>query len=197
MKNFQFSIFNFQFLSLLFALSLLIFSFTRPVFAQDWYLLAEVSPECREKGDCSLNDILRIVVSVSKLILRLVGVLALIFFIVGGIIWITSAGNPEQVKKGKKILVGTLIGLLIVFFAWQVVNLIVCGLSRGAIAESCQIFGQKWYVFPGEKLKKEKECKKYGQNYACYPKDQCKENTIKFVCGKDTTEIERVCCEKK
>lgn len=154
MKKFKIKNSNLKFLySLLFTLYFLLF-IAFPVFgAEQWYLLKGI--ECIESGNCQLNDILRLVVNVSKLILRWVGVIALIFFIVGGIIWLTSAGNEEKVKRGKKILVNTLIGIFIVFFAWQIVNLIICGLSGGSLAETCQLFGvKKWNVFPGEEEKK-------------------------------------------
>ncbi|MCX7779208.1 MAG: hypothetical protein N2259_03145 [Patescibacteria group bacterium] len=129
-------------------------------------LMKAVSLKCACCGDCDLNDILKIVVGISRLILRWVGVLALIFFIIGGIIWLTSSGNPEQVKRGKQILVGTLIGLCIVFFAWQIVNIIICGLSQGKLEESCTLFNRKWYVFPGEK---EKKCQMEERpNAACF-----------------------------
>ena len=111
-------------------------------------LMVEVSDECACCGCCQLIDVLRIVRGVANLILRWIGVIALVFFIVGGIMWLTSGGNVEQVKKGKQILVGTIIGILIVFLAWQIVNIVICALSQGQIAQSCKIFGVEWYKFP-------------------------------------------------
>lgn len=119
-------------------------------------IMAEVSRECACCGCCQLIDILKIIRGVSKFILQWVGVIALLFFIYGGIMWITAGtvtkvgagGQKEQINQGKRILVGTIIGILIVFLAWQIVNLVICGLSQGAIAGSCEIFGVKWYKFP-------------------------------------------------
>ncbi len=129
--------------------------FLRSVSAAEWYILKEVSLECREEGNCQLIDFLRLARGVSLFLLGIIGVLALIFFIVGGIIWITSGGNPLRVKRGKQILIGTLFGLMIVFLSWYIVNIIICGLSKGQILQSCEIFGsKKWYVFPTTEEKK-------------------------------------------
>lgn len=118
-----------------------IFVFAQKLLGEDF--------SCIGTGDCQLIDILKLGRAITKFILKYLGVLALIFFIVGGIIWITSSGNPERVKQGKHILVGTLIGVVIVLFAWQIVNLVICAISQGQIQETCTIFGnQKWNVFP-------------------------------------------------
>ena len=65
-------------------------------------------------------------------ILGLVGSLALIMFIYGGFLWMTSAGNPEQVKKGKETFVWAIFGLVIVFFSYALVNFVVGVLTKGA-----------------------------------------------------------------
>ncbi|MCX7779209.1 MAG: pilin [Patescibacteria group bacterium] len=67
----------------------------------------------------------KIVANVIKLILGLVGVLALIMFIYGGITWMTSGGNVEAVKRGKNTLVWAVLGLAVVFFAYSLVNFIL------------------------------------------------------------------------
>jgi len=49
--------------------------------------------------------------------------LAALMIAIGGFYLIFSGENPENVKKGGGIIKATLIGLLIVFSAWLVVNL--------------------------------------------------------------------------
>lgn len=66
-----------------------------------------------------------IIANMAKLVLGLVGVLALIMFIIGGITWMTSAGNAEAVKKGKGILVWSAIGLIVCFFAYSLVTFVI------------------------------------------------------------------------
>jgi hypothetical protein len=54
------------------------------------------------------------------------GVILLFFFIVGGISLISGAGgdNPEQLEKGKKAVTSALIGFIVVFAAYWIVQLI-------------------------------------------------------------------------
>ena len=51
-------------------------------------------------------------------------VLGLIFLILGGIRWIVSGGDPKGVEAARKQLTYAVIGLVIVFLAFFIVNLI-------------------------------------------------------------------------
>ncbi|HSD12074.1 MAG TPA: pilin [Patescibacteria group bacterium] len=46
------------------------------------------------------------------------GSFALLMFVYGGFMWVTSAGNPEKVKKGKQIFTYAVIGLVVIFGAY-------------------------------------------------------------------------------
>ena len=48
--------------------------------------------------------------------------LFVIVFIVGGIMYITSAGNPQRAETAKKTLTAGVIGLIIILFAWVLVQ---------------------------------------------------------------------------
>lgn len=58
-------------------------------------------------------------------ILGLVGVLALIMFVYGGILWMTSAGSAEKIKKGKDTIVWAILGLALIFFSYAMVEFIL------------------------------------------------------------------------
>ena len=51
-------------------------------------------------------------------VLGIVGSIALLFFVYGGLIWMTSSGNAEKVKKGRDTLVWAAIGLVVIFSAY-------------------------------------------------------------------------------
>jgi len=51
--------------------------------------------------------------------------LAVLMIVIGGITILLSGGNESKVKKGKDMITGTLVGLLIAFGAWLIVNTIV------------------------------------------------------------------------
>lgn len=70
-----------------------------------------------------------IVGNVIRLILGLVGSLALIFFIYGGLMWMTSAGNSDQVTKGRDTLVWATLGLIVIFASYTGVAFILQSLG--------------------------------------------------------------------
>ena len=61
-------------------------------------------------------------------VLGVVGSLALIMFIFGGLTWMTSAGSPEKVKKGREIIVWAAIGLIIVFASYALVRFLLASI---------------------------------------------------------------------
>jgi hypothetical protein len=62
-------------------------------------------------------------------ILGVVGSLALLMFIFGGLTWMLAAGSPERVQKGKNILVWATIGLIVIFTSYAMVRFVFKGLG--------------------------------------------------------------------
>ena len=60
-----------------------------------------------------------------RAILGIVGSLALVMFIYGGFIWMTAAGNAEQVARGRNILVWATIGLIVIFTSYALVRFVL------------------------------------------------------------------------
>lgn len=50
---------------------------------------------------------------------------AIAMLVVGGYIFITSAGDPEKIEKGQKAITAAIIGLIIVFIARAIVFFVV------------------------------------------------------------------------
>jgi len=65
-------------------------------------------------------------------VLGVVGSLALIMFIYGGFTWMLSSGNATLVEKGKNILMWAVIGLVIIFSAYALVNFVFKNVLAGA-----------------------------------------------------------------
>ena len=61
--------------------------------------------------------------------LGLVGTIALLLFVYGGLIWMTSAGSSDKVKKGRDILVWAVIGMAVVFMSYIAVKFVIQGLQ--------------------------------------------------------------------
>lgn len=60
-----------------------------------------------------------------NIIMGVVGSIALIMFIFGGITWMTAGGNEQKVKKGVGILVWSVIGLVAIFLSYAIVNILL------------------------------------------------------------------------
>ena len=79
-----------------------------------------------------LNDPRVIIGNVIKAILGIVGSLALVMFIYGGFLWVTSAGNEEKIKQGKSILLWATLGLFIIFFSYILVTFVIGAVTGSA-----------------------------------------------------------------
>lgn len=87
-------------------------------------------------GNYSLNDMVSVVLKASEFILGVVGSLALLAFVVGGMMWVLSAGNAELVTRGKQTILGAVIGLVIVFTSFMIIQLVYASLGLGWKGES-------------------------------------------------------------
>ncbi|MFA5130983.1 MAG: pilin [Patescibacteria group bacterium] len=58
-------------------------------------------------------------------ILGVVGSIALIMFIFGGLTWMTSGGSADKIKKGRDIIVWSAIGLVIIFASYGLVRVLI------------------------------------------------------------------------
>jgi len=66
-----------------------------------------------------------IIGKIIKAALGIVGSLALLMFIYGGLLWMTSAGNQEKVDQGRKIIVWATAGLAVIFLSYAIVNFVI------------------------------------------------------------------------
>lgn len=96
----------------------------------------------------TLCDFIQIFINASKIILSMMGAVALVLFIWGGQGLILSAGNPEKIKEAKNLLLGTVFGIIVILAAWQLINLGLAAmiLEPGEFnaGEAVQVFGQPW-----------------------------------------------------
>lgn len=108
---------------------LLFFSIIMPVFAGD--------SACKtEDGTVKLCNPLKTIETPQALIgqiinslFGIIGSLALVMFVYGGFLWMTSSGSAEQVKKGKDIFIWAVVGLVVVFSAYSLVRFVIQGVG--------------------------------------------------------------------
>ncbi|MBI2552298.1 hypothetical protein HYW17_03320 [Candidatus Uhrbacteria bacterium] len=72
-----------------------------------------------------------IVAKIIQVALGFLGVVALILILWGGYLWMTSAGNEEQIEKAKKVLIDATIGLAIILSAYGIVLFVLRALTSG------------------------------------------------------------------
>ena len=78
-------------------------------------------------NDSNLNtgNLKDIIIKVINGVLGVVGLIAVVMVILGGISYMTSAGDASKVKKGKDTILYGLIGLVIVGLAFAIVNFVI------------------------------------------------------------------------
>ena len=72
--------------------------------------------------------------NIVKIILSLVGLVAVVLIIAAGFMWMTSGGSEEKVKKAKDLMGAAVIGLVIVVVAYAAATFIVNALTTSTEA---------------------------------------------------------------
>ena len=83
------------------------------------------NPLTGKSGEAGYLDPQTFIGTVISGVLGIVGSLALAMFIYGGFLWMTAAGNAEQVAKGKNVLIWATLGLVIIFSSYALVQFII------------------------------------------------------------------------
>lgn len=73
----------------------------------------------------SIEGIFTVAANAVKILFWVAGVAAVLIIIVAGIQYIMSAGDPNATSRAKTTITNAVIGLLLVIFAYALVNLIV------------------------------------------------------------------------
>ena len=103
-----------------------------PVFATDAFCTGhtknEVGEELWAAMGCATGTSDQLgssVVNILKTIIGALGIVAAIFIIIGGITYMTSAGDASKVKKAKDTILYASIGLIICALAFAIVNWVI------------------------------------------------------------------------
>jgi len=78
------------------------------------------------------TDVAVIIGRIVRMLTGGAGMIAFLMFIYGGFQWLTAAGNPEKIKKGRDILVWSILGLVVMFSAYIITRYIIDAITRGA-----------------------------------------------------------------
>lgn len=80
-------------------------------------------------GQGSFRDLL---LTFLNFFLGFLGIVAVMMVIYGGILYVTAAGNQENIDKGKKIIMYAIVGIVIILLSFALVNTLLSGLGAGA-----------------------------------------------------------------
>lgn len=81
-----------------------------------------------------VTDVRVIIGTVIKGMLTIIGSIAFLMFTYGGVLWLTSAGNPEMVKKGKNVLVWTTLGIGMIFASYAITSALLNAITTGDVS---------------------------------------------------------------
>ena len=74
-----------------------------------------------------------LIIRVITWILAITLAIDVLFMIIGGFLYITSAGNEERAKKGRTTVINAIIGLVIIILAYVIANVITSFFSTETI----------------------------------------------------------------
>lgn len=79
-----------------------------------------------------LGDVTDIRVLVGRIIAAIIGIIgaiALLYFVYGGVLLLTSQGNTETIRKGKDTLIWAILGMAVVFASYAFLARVIQGLT--------------------------------------------------------------------
>lgn len=78
------------------------------------------------KSDCTICSVFKLIINIYDFISKDIATpLAIIAITIGGIMMMISAGNPNLMGQGKKILFTAIIGLVLVFCSYLIIGFVL------------------------------------------------------------------------
>jgi len=66
-----------------------------------------------------------IIGNIIKVVVSLLGLIAVVLIIIGGFQWMTSGGEEEKITKAKQLMINGIIGLVIIVLAYAIATFII------------------------------------------------------------------------
>ena len=92
--------------------------------------------ECSIPPERSQDNLMGTLTTIVNVIVAIVGFVAVVMIIIGGIMYTTSSGDAARVKKAKDTIMYGIIGLVIALLAFAIVNFVLASVivSQGTTA---------------------------------------------------------------
>lgn len=72
-------------------------------------------------GGGGVSGVTGLVNQLIKFVLGFTGLLSLLAFIYGGLLWMSSMGDSKKVEKGKQVMIWSVYGLAVIFASYGIV----------------------------------------------------------------------------
>jgi len=92
------------------------------------------NPQCGGTGLPCDQSVTSFVLRIINIALAVAGLIAVLFLIIGGFRYITSAGNEETAESAKKIIINAIIGIVIIILSFVIVRVISSALVNNNVA---------------------------------------------------------------
>lgn len=91
---------------------------------------------------CQITDFINLFIYLAKWGMSILAVLAVGMLVYGGIQFITAGGRPSKVDEGRRVITGTVIGVIITLTAYIIINTTVTAITGSTIkVKSSNFFG--------------------------------------------------------
>ena len=92
-----------------------------PDAAHPGFAAGDVTPDGTGLANATVFDL---IANIMNWLLGLVGILAVVGFVIAGVLYLTAAGDAEQAEKAKSVMMYAIIGLVVALIGLIVVNAI-------------------------------------------------------------------------
>lgn len=92
----------------------------------------------KKGASCGVCDFLVVGFNGASMIMAISGAVAFLLFVYAGLLYLTVGGKPANAGKAKDVIVATLVGLVLIFSAYLVVNLVLTAIGAGDKAKILQ-----------------------------------------------------------
>lgn len=104
-----------------------------PMFALAQFQTPDAGNTGLNTGVGSETRVSGLILRVINIALALAGLIAVLFLIIGGFRYITSAGNEETAENAKKIILNSIIGIVVIILSFVIVRVISNALTTGQV----------------------------------------------------------------
>lgn len=89
-------------------------------------------------ASCGPCDFLVVAFNGANMLVRISGAVAFLLFVYAGLLYLTAGAKPANAGKAKEVIVATLIGLVLIFSAYLIVNVVLTAIGAKDKADILQ-----------------------------------------------------------